>query len=53
MRDAGQQLTSLVSVSVSQACGFTPLSLQGSISVVDKPPPSALLPFEDGDLSQG
>ena len=30
--DAGQPLTSFVSVSVSQACGFTPLSLQVSIS---------------------
>lgn len=28
MRAAGQRLTSLVSVSVSRACGFTALSLQ-------------------------
>ena len=32
MRDCGQPFTSLVSVSVSQACGFTALSLQVSIS---------------------
>ena len=45
MRDAGQRLTSLVRVSVSQAYGFTPLSLQVSISdaiVAQLEPPSSL-----------
>jgi hypothetical protein len=32
MREAGQQLTSFVRVSKSQACGFIALSLQVSIS---------------------
>jgi len=32
MRASGQRLTSLLSVSVSQACGLTSLSLQVSIS---------------------
>ena len=45
MREAGQRLTSLVSVSASQACGFTPLSLQVSISeamIAQLAPPSSL-----------
>ena len=45
MRDAGQRLTSLVSVSASQACGFTALSLQVSISeamIAQLAPPSSL-----------
>ncbi len=44
--DAGQPLTSLVSVSVSQACGFTRLSLQVSMSeamIAQLAPPSSLL----------
>ena len=32
MREAGQRFTSLISVSVSQACGLTPLSLAVSMS---------------------
>ena len=45
MRGAGQRLTSLVRVSVSQACGFTPLSLQVSMSeamTAQLAPPSSL-----------
>ena len=43
--DAGQPLTSFVSVLASQACGFTPLSLQVSISeatIAQLAPPSSL-----------
>ena len=43
--EAGQPLTSLVSVSASQACGFTRLSLQVSISeatIAQLAPPSSL-----------
>lgn len=45
MREAGQRLTSLVSVSASQACGFTALSLAVSISeamIAQFAPPSSL-----------
>ena len=45
MRAAGQRLTSLVSVSVSHACGFTALSLQVSTSeamIAQLAPPSSL-----------
>lgn len=43
--EAGQPLTSLVSVSASQACGFTALSLQVSMSeatIAQLAPPSSL-----------
>jgi hypothetical protein len=45
MREAGQRLTSLVSVSASQACGLTALSLAVSISeamIALFAPPSSL-----------